>query len=74
MDPNTFLEGLAKSAEFLLAFGSIIGLLGIVIGFILIIFLGKYSRKYAVIIVFFSIVLLVVCGPRTGIEYFQIGF
>jgi hypothetical protein len=74
MDPNAFLEGLAQSIEFLLAFGSIIGLLGVVIGFILMILFGKYSRKYAVIIVFFSIVLLIICGPTTGIEYFEIGF
>ncbi|MEJ2251972.1 MAG: hypothetical protein P8Y70_21450 [Candidatus Lokiarchaeota archaeon] len=72
MDPTIFSEGIANSAEFLVAFGSIIGLLGVIIGFLSFFVLGRYSRKYSIIIIVFSAVLLLICGPTAGIEYFHI--
>jgi len=63
-----FLEGI----EYLIALGSIMGLLGFLIGMILLIWGGnRYRNKMIGVIVAFF-VLLAVCGLNTGIKYFRI--
>ncbi len=58
--------------EFLIAVGSLVGLFGVIIGFILFIF---GSTRYRLRILFFIIIsclLLIACGWATGLRYFHI--
>jgi ABC-type xylose transport system permease subunit len=62
----------AQGIEFLIAVGSIIGFLGMIIGFILFIWGTKRMRGTMIIVIIVSFVLLGVCGFSTGLKYFRI--
>jgi Ca2+/Na+ antiporter len=65
---NDVLDGI----EFIIAFGSIIGVLGIVVGLIGLLFSSQFQRKRFYSLLFFSIVLVAVCGLYRGLKYFRI--
>jgi hypothetical protein len=73
MDPTSFIEIIASTGEFLIALGSLLGFIGVVLGILSLFVLGKYSRKYSILIIVCSGILLIICGPTTGLEYFNIG-
>ena len=62
----------AQGIEFLIALGSIIGLLGMIIGIIFFIWGTKRMRGTMIIVIIVSFVLLGVCGFSTGLKYFRI--
>lgn len=62
----------AQGIEFLIALGSIIGLLGMIIGIIFFIWGTKRMRGTMIIVIIVSFVLLSVCGFSTGVKYFRI--
>jgi Ca2+/Na+ antiporter len=62
----------AQGIEFLIALGSIIGLLGLIIGFIFLIWGNKHIRSTMISIIIVSFILLAVCGFSTGLKYFRI--
>ncbi|HEC37547.1 MAG TPA: hypothetical protein ENI29_04880 [bacterium] len=67
-----YLEDLGEIIEFLLALGSIMGMLGLVIGLLGWLFLGQFQRKKVIGLMIVSVILLMVCGVNTGIRYFRI--
>jgi len=67
-----YFDGIEESIQFLMALGSAIGLLGLVVGILGWMFLGQFNRQKMVGILVVSFILLAVCGLYTGIEYFQL--
>jgi len=67
-----YVDDLGAGMEFLIALGSILGFLGLVVGFIVFIWGGGRLRKHMLGIIIFSIALLAVCGLDTGVKYFNI--
>ena len=67
-----YFDGFQNGIEFLVALGSIIGLLGLVVGIIFLIW-GKSRLRYKMIgVVLASLILLALCGLDTGLRYFNI--
>ena len=69
-----YFDGVEDAIQFLLALGSILGLLGLIVGILGWMFLGQFNRKSMVGLIVVSFILLIVCGLYTGIEYFQLDF
>jgi len=67
-----YLKGVLEGIEYLIALGSILGLLGFVIGMIFLIWGGNRYRNKMIGVIIASFVLLAVCGLNTGIKYFRI--
>ena len=67
-----YLEDMLDGFEFLIAFGSLIGILGLIVGIIFVIWGGSRIRYKMLGVVIFSFVLLAVCGFDTGFKYFRI--
>lgn len=67
-----YFDQIGEAIEFLLALGSIIGLLGLIVGILGWLFLGQFQRHKMIGVVVVSIVLLIVCGIDTGLRYFRI--
>ena len=67
-----YFESVLEGVEFLIAVGSIVGLLGIFIGLIFLIWGSSRMRYKMVGVIVVSFVLLGICGPNTGIKYFRI--
>jgi hypothetical protein len=67
-----YFDGVEESIQFLIALGSIMGLLGLIVGILGWMFLGQFNRRSMVGLVVVSVILLAVCGFYTGIEYFQL--
>ena len=67
-----FFDSVADAFEFLVALGSILGFLGLIIGILGWLFLGQFQRHKMIGVVVVSIILLAVCGLNTGFKYFHI--
>ena len=67
-----YFDSVGESIEFLIALGSILGVLGLIVGILGWIFLGQFQRHKMIGVIFGSIVLLVLCGSSTGFKYFHI--
>jgi len=67
-----YFEEVLGGIEYLIALGSILGLLGFVIGMIFLIWGGQRYQNKMIVVIITSIVLLAVCGLNTGIKYFRI--
>ncbi len=55
-----------------MALGSIIGMLGLIVGILGWLFLGQFQRHKMIGVIVVSIILLTVCGLHTGLKYFGI--
>lgn len=67
-----YFDDIGSSVEFLIALGSILGMLGLVVGFIVFIWGGGRMKKHMIGVIIFSIALLAICGLDTGVKYFNI--
>jgi len=67
-----YFEDVLEGFEYLIALGSIVGLLGFFIGMIFLVWGGQRYRNKMLGVIIASIVLLAVCGLDTGIKYFRI--
>ena len=65
---DQFIDGI----EFLIALGSIIGVLGLIVGFIFLIWGTSRMRGRMIGVIVISFILLAVCGFNTGLIYFHI--
>ena len=65
---DRFIDGI----ELLIALGSIIGLAGLFVGFIFMIWGGSRMRGRMTGVIIFSLLLLGVCGFNTGLIYFRV--
>lgn len=67
-----YFDQMGEAVEFLIALGSLVGVLGLVVGIIGFISLGQFRRHQMIGVIVVSIMLLVVCGSATGFKYFHI--
>lgn len=67
-----YFEEVFNGIEFLIALGSILGLLGFIVGLIIFIFGGPRVRLRMLGLMITSIILIAVCGLHTGTKYFRI--
>lgn len=67
-----YFEQMGDAVEYLVALGSLMGVLGLIIGIIGFISLGQFNRQKMIGVIVVSIMLLVVCGATTGFKYFHI--
>ena len=67
-----FFDKVADSVEFLIALGSIMGFLMLIVGILGWMFLGQFKRHKMISVIVVAIILLTVCGFSTGIKYFHI--
>jgi len=67
-----YFDGFVGSIEFLLALGSITGMLGIVVGILGWLYLGRHQKPRMIGVIIVSLILLTVCGLQTGLNYFGI--
>ena len=67
-----YFEDLLEGFEYIIALGSLIGIVGFIVGMIFVIWGGSRLRYKMIGVVIASIVLLAVCGPETGFKYFRI--
>ena len=66
-----YFDQVGEGIEFLIALGSIMGVLGFIIGLIFFIFGGRMRYKMTGVMIV-SIILLAICGLSTGFNYFRI--
>ena len=67
-----YFEGVLDGFEYLIALSSIVGLFGLMIGIIFLIWGGQRVRNKMIGVIIVSFVLLAVCGLDTGVKYFRI--
>ncbi|MFX0136066.1 MAG: hypothetical protein ACFFDN_20670, partial [Candidatus Hodarchaeota archaeon] len=71
MSVESYTSQVADGVEFLIAFVSLVGFLGILVG-ILMLLAGGYYRNTAVKVIIISLILLGITGMYTGVKYFRI--
>ena len=59
--------------EFLIAFLSLIGFIGILAGFGILFIGGRFNRGAAIKVIVVSLIMVGMTGMYTGIKYFRIG-
>ena len=67
-----YFEDVLEGFEFLIALGSLIGLVGFIIGLIFIIWGSSRVRIKMITVSVVSLLLLLVCGYSTGVKYFRL--
>jgi len=67
-----YFDVFEESIEFLMALGSIVGMLGVIVGLLGWLFLGQFKRHKMIGVIIISVILLAVCGLNTGMVYFRI--
>ena len=67
-----YFDGIGESIEFLLALGSIMGMLGLIVGILGYLLMGQFKKHKMIPVIVVSIILLAVCGLTTGTKYFRI--
>ncbi len=72
MDADSYFTKVVEGYEFLIAFLSLIGFIGLLVGFAMLFLLGRYNRSNALKIIIISIIILSLTGLATGINYFHI--
>ncbi|MFX1356695.1 MAG: hypothetical protein ACFFA8_05360 [Promethearchaeota archaeon] len=68
----SYLSSMVSAVEFLIALGSVIGLLGLLVGLIFLIWGSPRMRGKMVGVIIISIILLALCGVNTGMKYFRV--
>lgn len=67
-----YFEAVQEAIDFLIALGSILGFLMLIVGIIGWLFLGQFQRHKMIGVIIVSIILLSICGLSTGFKYFHI--
>ena len=63
---------ISKGIEFLIAVGSIVGLLGFILGLIFFLLGGSRLRMKMLGVILISLILINICGVYTGTKYFRL--
>ncbi|MHA1294547.1 MAG: hypothetical protein ACTSQJ_18050 [Promethearchaeota archaeon] len=69
---ENYFDKVSEGIEFLVALGSIIGLLGLICGLIGFFIMGNYYKGKFMVIIVISFILIAICGLHTGTKYFRI--
>ena len=67
-----YFDDVGEGIEFLLALGSIMGMLGLIVGILGYLLMGQFKKHKMIPVIVVSIILLAVCGLTTGTKYFRI--
>ena len=67
-----YFSKVADAIQFLIAFASLLGFLGLIAGFVLLIIGGRFAKRYAVILIVSGIMLVWMTGLYTGLRYFRV--
>lgn len=67
-----YFEDVLEGFEFLIAIGSLVGIVGFLFGIICVIWGGSRLRYKMMGVTVVSLLLLAVCGFSTGIKYFRL--
>lgn len=67
-----YFDGIRQAIEFLIALGSIVGMLGLIVGILGWLAFGPRQRYKMVGVIIVSVILLTICGVHTGVKYFRI--
>lgn len=67
-----YVTKMGEAVEYLVAIGSLIGMLGLIVGFALLIVCRRRSLGPIFTIIAISLVLVGICGLRTGVKYFHL--
>lgn len=68
---ESYASKVVDGVEFLIAFVSLIGFLGLLVGILMLLAVGYY-RNTAVKVIIISLILLGITGMYTGVKYFRI--
>ena len=68
----SYFDQVGDGIEFLIAVGSMMGILMLIIGLLGVTLSSKRQRKEFLSLLLIGIILLAVCGPTFGIRYFRI--
>ncbi len=68
-----YLSEVTDGFEFLIAFLSLIGFIGILVGFAILFIGGRFNRGAAIKVIIVSMIMVGITGMYTGIKYFRIG-
>ncbi|MGQ4873687.1 MAG: hypothetical protein ACP6IY_06375 [Promethearchaeia archaeon] len=72
---SEYSQNVAKAIEYLIALGSLIGYLGIIVGFILFLSSIRGTKQKGIFLIIFSICVVALCGgPFYGLKYFRIHY
>ncbi len=63
---------ISEGIEFLIAVGSIVGLLGFILGLIFFLLGGSRLRMKMLAVILTSLILMNICGVYTGTKYFRL--
>lgn len=69
---ESYFDRVIGAIELVIAFGSLIGLLGFIVSILAIIFADSRHKKPFIYILLLCILLMGVCGVFTGVKYFRI--
>ena len=69
---ESYADGFAEGLEFLMAFGSVMGLLILIAGLLGMLIMPRYKRNSMCLVLIVGFVLLMLCGVSTGLEYFGV--
>ena len=67
-----YFEDILQGFEYLIALGSLVGLVGFIVGLIFVVWGGSRLRYKMLGVTIVSLILLAVCGFSTGLKYFRI--
>lgn len=67
-----YFDNVAEGVEFLIALGSLVGVLGLITALLFFFFGGKRLRWHMLGLIITSIMLISICGLHTGTKYFHI--
>ena len=67
-----YFEDVLGGIEYLIALGSLLGLLGLIMGLIFFVWGSKRMRYHMIGVVIVSFILIGICGLDTGFKYFRI--
>jgi len=67
-----YFDKVGEGIEFLIAVGSIIGLLGLIVAIMAILILPKRQKTSMILVIVISCILVFICGMDTGLRYFHI--
>jgi hypothetical protein len=65
-------SNISEGIEFLIAIGSIVGLLGFILGLVFFLLGGSRLRMKMLAVILSSLILMNICGIYTGTKYFRL--
>jgi hypothetical protein len=69
---ESYADGFAYGLRFLMALGSIMGLLILIAGLLGMLIMPRYKRNSMCMVLVIGFALLMLCGVTTGLEYFGV--